>query len=91
MPPWSGVDTIVDKKVMREAAEAYLKYLWSSEGQRLIAKHYFRPSLAAILQESRGEFPELKLPTVKQTAGDWANAQKKHFSDGGIFDQIYSK
>ncbi|QFY44677.1 sulfate ABC transporter substrate-binding protein [Candidatus Methylospira mobilis] len=89
--PVAVVDTVVDKKGTREAAEAYLNYLWSDEGQRLIAKHYFRPSVAAILQESRGEFPELKLPTVEQIAGDWANAQKKHFSDGGIFDQIYSK
>jgi sulfate transport system substrate-binding protein len=89
--PVAVVDKVVDKKGTRAAAEAYLQYLWSDEAQRLIAKHYFRPSVAKILEENRDNFPGLKLLTVEQVAGNWANAQKKHFADGGIFDQIYGR
>ncbi len=87
--PVAVVDKVVDKKGTRKAAEAYLSYLWSDEAQRLIAKHYFRPSSTKILQENRASFPALKLLTVEQIAGDWASAQKKHFTDGGVFDQVY--
>jgi sulfate transport system substrate-binding protein len=89
--PVAVVDRVVDKKGTRQAAEAYLQYLWSDEAQRLIAKHYFRPSAQKILQENRASFPVLKLLTVEQIAGDWASAQKKHFADGGVFDQIYAQ
>ncbi len=88
--PVAVVDKVVDKKGTRQAAEAYLQYLWSDEAQRLVAKHYFRPSSTQILQESRASFPALKLLTVEQVAGSWADAQKKHFADGGVFDQIYA-
>jgi len=87
--PVAVVDKVVDKKGTRPAAQAYLQYLWSDEAQRLIAKHYFRPSSAKILQDNRAIFPALKLLTVEQVAGDWASAQKKHFADGGVFDRIY--
>jgi sulfate transport system substrate-binding protein len=87
--PVAVVDRVADKKGTRAAAEAYLGHLWSDEAQRLIAKHYFRPRSAAILQENRAVFPALRLLTVEQIAGGWADAQKKHFSDGGVFDQIY--
>jgi sulfate transport system substrate-binding protein len=89
--PVAVVDKVVDKKGTRAAAEAYLQYLWSDEAQRLIVKHYFRPSSAKILEENRANFPDLKLLTVDQVVGGWANAQKKHFADGGIFDQIYGR
>ena len=89
--PVAVVDKVVDKKGTRKQADAYLQYLWSEEAQRLIAKHYFRPVSAEALQNSQADFPHLKLLTVEQIAGDWANAQKKHFNDGGIFDQIYSQ
>ena len=89
--PVAVVDKVVDKKGTRKQADAYLQYLWSEEAQRLIAKHYFRPVSAKALQNSQADFPHLKLLTVEQIAGDWANVQKKHFNDGGIFDQIYSQ
>jgi sulfate/thiosulfate-binding protein len=89
--PVAVVDKVVDRKGTREAAEAYLQYLWSDEGQRLIARHYFRPRSQTLLQENRASFPAIKLLTVEEIAGNWAGAQKKHFSDGGIFDQIYAR
>ena len=89
--PVAVVDRVVDKKGTRPAAEAYLQYLWSDEAQRLIAEHYFRPVSAKIAGEYRASFPVLKLLTVEQVAGGWAAAQKKHFADGGVFDQIYSR
>ena len=88
--PVAVVDKVVDKRGTRKQAEAYLQYLWSDEAQKLIAKHYFRPVSQTVLQESHAIFPQLKLLTIEQVAGDWASAQKKHFNDGGIFDQIYS-
>ncbi len=89
--PVAVVDKVVDKKGTRKQAEAYLQYLWSDDAQKLIAKHYFRPVSQAVLRESNAVFPHLKLLTIEQVAGDWASAQKKHFNDGGIFDQIYSQ
>ncbi len=89
--PVAVVDKVVDRKGTRREAVAYLQYLWSEEAQRLIAKHYFRPVSPQALQENRAGFPNLKLLTIDQVAGDWASAQKKHFNDGGVFDQIYSQ
>ncbi|MDD5035752.1 MAG: sulfate ABC transporter substrate-binding protein, partial [Methylococcaceae bacterium] len=89
--PVAVVNKVVDRKGTRKVAEAYLQYLWSDDAQRLIARHYFRPSSSKILQENQASFPTLKLLTVEQVAGGWANAQKKHFADGGVFDQIYAQ
>ena len=89
--PVAVVDKVVDKKGTRKEAEAYLQYLWSDEAQRLIAKHYFRPSSQKALLENRANFPNLKLLTIEQVGGDWASVQKAHFNDGGIFDQIYAQ
>ena len=89
--PVAVVDKVVDKKGTRKEAEAYLQYLWSDEAQQVIAKHYFRPSSQKALRENRANFPNLKLLTIGQVAGDWASVQKAHFNDGGIFDQIYAQ
>ncbi len=89
--PVAVVDKVVDKRGTRKEAEAYLQYLWSDEAQRLIAKHYFRPSSQKALLENRANFPNLKLLTIEQVGGDWASVQKAHFNDGGIFDQIYAQ
>ena len=70
-------------------AKAYLEYLYSDEGQRIIAKYHYRPSNPAILKETAAQFPQLTLFTVKDLEGDWDKAQKKHFAQGGLFDQIY--
>jgi sulfate/thiosulfate-binding protein len=88
-PPVSVVDKVVDKRGTRKVAEAYLQYLYSDEGQEIAAKHYYRPVVEKFAKKYAGQFPKLKLFTIEEVAGGWAKAQKAHFADGGIFDQIY--
>jgi sulfate transport system substrate-binding protein len=88
-PPVAVVDKVVDKKGTREVAQAYLEYLYSPEGQAIAARHYYRPRSAAALAKAPVVFPKLKLVTIDEVFGGWASAQKTHFSDGGVFDQIY--
>jgi sulfate/thiosulfate-binding protein len=88
-PPVAVVDKVVDKRGTRKVAEAYLQYLYSPEGQEIAARHYYRPTDPAVAARHASQFPKLKLFTVDDTFGGWANAQKVHFSDGGVFDQIY--
>lgn len=87
-PTVSVVDKVVDKRGTRDVADAYLKYLYSPEGQTIAAENYYRPRDAAVEKKFAAEFPQLKLFTIEQVAGTWAEAQKEHFSTGGIFDQI---
>jgi len=87
-PTVSVVDKVVDKRGTREVADAYLKYLYSTEGQTIAAENYYRPRDPAVEKKFAAEFPKLKLFTIDQVAGTWAEAQKDHFSTGGIFDQI---
>ena len=82
------VDKVADKKGTRAVAQAYLEYLYSPEGQEIAARHYFRPHSAETLKKY-DYFRSLQLFTVTDIAGGWQKAQAKHFSDGGIFDQIY--
>lgn len=88
-PPVAVVDKNVDKKGTREVAEAYLKYLYSDEGQRIAAKNFYRPRDPKVAAEFAKQFPTLELVTVDREFGGWKSAQPKFFSDGGIFDQIY--
>ena len=88
-PPVSVVDKVVDRRGTRKVAEAYLKFLYSDEGQALAAKHYFRPRNAAVLAKYAHQFPKIRLITIDGVFGGWAKAQKAHFDDGGVFDQIY--
>ncbi|MBF8164234.1 MULTISPECIES: sulfate ABC transporter substrate-binding protein [Ectopseudomonas] len=88
-PPVSVVDQNVDKKGTRKVAEAYLNYLYSEEGQRIAAKHFYRPRNQAVAAEFAKQFPQLKLVTIDADFGGWKTAQPKFFNDGGIFDQIY--
>ncbi len=81
-PPVALVDAIVERKGTRAAAQAYLEFLYKEEGQRLAGKHFFRP-----WQDDA--MPKLTLFTVQEAAGGWTAAQSKHFSDRGLFDQIY--
>jgi sulfate transport system substrate-binding protein len=83
------VDRIVDKRGSRAVATAYLKYLYSSEGQDLIARHYYRPRSAAAKAKYAAQFPKIALFTIDKMFGGWGPAQRTHFADGGIFDQIY--
>lgn len=89
-PPVSVVDKVVDRKGTRAEAEAYLKYLWSDEAQRIAANNYLRPRNPAILAEFSDRFPEVKSLNVVETFGEWPDVQKTHFNDGGVFDQIYT-
>ena len=89
-PPVAVVDKVVDKKGTRAEAEAYLKYLWSEQGQRIAANNYLRPRNEKILAEFADRFPKVTFFNVNQTFGDWPSIQKTHFNDGGVFDQIYT-
>ncbi len=88
-PPVTVVDKVVDRRGTRKVAEAYLQHLYSEEGQEIAAKHYYRPINEKIAAKYASQFPKLKLLTVEEIAGGWTKAQKTHFADGGIFDQIY--
>ncbi|MFQ2541244.1 sulfate ABC transporter substrate-binding protein [Aeromonas caviae] len=88
-PPLAVVDKVAKKHGTEAVSKAYLEYLYSDEGQRIIAKYHYRPSNPAILKETAAQFPNLTLFTVKDLEGDWDKAQKKHFAQGGSFDQIY--
>jgi sulfate transport system substrate-binding protein len=87
-PPVALVDTVVDRRGTRLVAEAYLQFLYSPLGQEIAARHYFRPRDAAVAKKYREQFPSLKLFTIDQAFGGWTTAQKQHFSDSGVFDQM---
>ncbi len=89
-PPVSVVDKIVDRRGTRKTAEAYLNYLYSNEGQEIAAKHYYRPRNETITAKYASQFQSVALFTVDELFGGWQKAQKTHFSDKGVFDQIYS-
>jgi sulfate transport system substrate-binding protein len=88
-PTVSIVDRVVDKRGTREVAAAYLQYLYSPEGQRIAAKHYYRPRDETVAAEFRQQFPNVELFTLEAAFGSWAQAQRTHFGDSGVFDQIY--
>lgn len=85
------VDKNVDRKGTRAAAEAYLKFLYTKEGQEIIAKHYYRPSDPEIAQKTADQFQPVKLFLITDLVPNWDEAQAKFFADGAIFDKIYSK
>ncbi|WP_342468796.1 sulfate ABC transporter substrate-binding protein [Ureibacillus sp. FSL K6-3587] len=87
-PPVAIVDKIVDKKGTRKVAKAYLKYLYSEEGQEIAAKNFYRPRDEKVLEKYKDQFQDLELVTVEEFGG-WQEAQKTHFADGGTFDEIY--
>jgi sulfate transport system substrate-binding protein len=84
------VDKNVDKHGTRKIAEAYLQYLYSPEGQDIAGKHFYRPRDKAAAEKYKSQFSPVQLFTNDEVFGGWAKAQKTHFDDGGIFDQIYS-
>ena len=88
-PPVAVVDKVVDKRGTRKVAEAYLQYLYSDEGQEIAAKHYYRPAVDKFAKKYVNQFSKIKLFTIDDVAGGWTKAQKAHFADGGVFDQIY--
>jgi sulfate transport system substrate-binding protein len=84
-PPVAVVDKVVDRRGTRAVAQAYLEFLYSDEGQKIVAKHHFRPR-----NERFATLPKLKLFTIDECCGGWSKAQPKFFGDGGVFDQIYT-
>lgn len=90
-PPVAVVDRNADRRKTREIAEAYLKYLYTEEGQAIAARHYYRPRLESVARKYAEQFPKINLVTVDEVFGGWKNAQKKHFDDKGTFDQIYQQ
>lgn len=89
-PPVTIIDTNVDKHGTRQVAQAYLDYLYSPEGQDIAARNFYRPIDSKVAEKHSKQFPKIKLFTIDDTFGGWANAQRTHFADGGVFDQIYS-
>ncbi len=79
---------MVEKKGTQAVAEAYLKYLYTPEGQEIAAKNFYRPRDEQVAKKYAAEFPQLKLFTIDEVFGGWSKAQKEHFSNGGTFDQI---
>ncbi|WP_407649434.1 sulfate ABC transporter substrate-binding protein [Brevibacillus composti] len=88
-PPVTIVDKNVDKHQTREVATEYLKFLYTKEAQEIAAKHYYRPRSEEVRLAHQPPFPEIELFTIAELFGGWDKAQQVHFSDGGIFDQIY--
>ncbi|NML29030.1 sulfate ABC transporter substrate-binding protein [Zoogloea dura] len=90
-PPVSVVDKVVDKRGTRKVAEEYLKYLYSPEGQDIAGKNYYRPTDAKVAAKYSKQFAPVKLFNIDEVFGGWTKAQKTHFADGGVFDQISVK
>jgi len=88
-PPVTVIDKVVDKRGTRAVAQAYLEYLYTEEGQKIVGKHYYRPRLASVAAAYASQFPRVNLFTIDEVFGGWQKAQKTHFADGGTFDQIY--
>jgi len=88
-PHVAVVDKIVDQKKTRDVAEAYLKFLYTPEGQEIIAKNFFRPTDEAVLAKHKEVFKELKLFRVTDIAAGWDDVQQRFFADGGLFESIY--
>ncbi len=89
--PVAVVDKVVDKRGTRKQAEAYLQYLFSPEGQDIIAKHHFRPRNEAVLKKYAARFPAIRTFTVEGRLGGWEAVQKTHFADGALYDQIVTR
>jgi sulfate/thiosulfate-binding protein len=90
-PTVAVVDRVVKKHGTQALAEAYLQYLYSEEGQEIAARHYYRPRMASVAARYAQQFPPVKMFTIDEVFGGWDKAQKTHFDDGGIYDQIYAR
>jgi sulfate/thiosulfate-binding protein len=89
-PPVAVVDKVAAKRGTAEVAKAYLEYLYTAEGQKIAAKHFYRPAKPELVsKEALAQFQKVELFTIDDVFGGWAKAQAEHFNDGGVFDQIY--
>jgi sulfate/thiosulfate transport system substrate-binding protein len=90
-PPVTLVDKFADKHGTRKVALAYLDYLYSEEGQDIAGRNFYRPTDAKVAAKYAAQFPKINLFRIDEIFGGWQKAQKTHFADGGVFDQIYQK
>jgi len=88
-PPLTVVSANVKRKKTTEVADAYLKFLYTDAGQKIIAKHFYRPTTEKATAETAKQFPQLKLFTIEEIAKNWQDAQERFFAEGAIFDRIY--
>ena len=88
-PPVAVVDKVVLRRGTREVAQAYLQYLYSKEGQEIVAQNYYRPRDQEVAAKYSAQYPKLNLVTIADFGG-WSKVQPTHFGEGGVFDQIYS-
>jgi sulfate/thiosulfate transport system substrate-binding protein len=88
-PPVAVVDAVVDRRGTRRVAEAYLEFLYTPEAQEIAARHHFRPRNREVLARYRWKFPDIRALTIDADFGGWAAAQKTHFDEGGVFDQLF--
>jgi sulfate transport system substrate-binding protein len=88
-PVVAVVDKVVDRRGTRKQADAYLRFLYSPEGQAIAAAHHYRPIDKDVAAKTAGQFPDVPAFTVDEMFGGWRAVQAKHFADGGVFDQIY--
>nr|WP_203561327.1 sulfate ABC transporter substrate-binding protein [Ideonella livida] len=89
-PPVAVVDAVVDRRGTRAVAQAYLEHLYSDEGQRIVAENFYRPVMPAMASRYASRFPGVRLHDLPAVFGSWRQAQKVHFSEDGLFDQIYA-
>jgi sulfate transport system substrate-binding protein len=90
-PPVALVDKIVDKRGTRKVAQAYLEFLYTPAGQEIVARNFYRPVDAQVATKFAAQFPRIALFTIDDVFGGWEKAQKTHFADGGVFDQLTSR
>ena len=90
-PPVTLVDKVADKHGTRKVAQAYLDYLYSEEGQDIAGRNFYRPTDVKVAAKYASQFPKISLFRIDDVFGGWQKAQKTHFADGGVFDQIYQK
>jgi sulfate transport system substrate-binding protein len=90
-PPVAVVDSFAAKHGTTEVATAYLNFLYTPEGQEIVARHHFRPRDPEVAKRHEREFPALELLTIDGDFGGWAKVQAEHFADGAIFDQIFAQ
>ncbi len=88
-PPVAWIDKVTSKRGTEALAKAYLENLYTPEGQEIVAKHFYRPRNEAVAAKYASQFPKTTMLTIDKDFGGWASAQKTHFADGGVFDQIY--
>ncbi|MBE2215145.1 MAG: sulfate ABC transporter substrate-binding protein [Opitutaceae bacterium] len=90
-PPVAWVDKVVKRKGTEVVAKAYLEFLYTDEAQDIIGRNFYRPTSPAAAAKYAAQFAKIELVTIDSAFGGWAKAQKDHFADGAIFDQVYLK